>query len=36
MTKNPKLKITLIAIPAIIAVFLIIVAMQPSHYRVVR
>ena len=30
------LKIILIAIPAIIVVFLIIVAMQPSSYRVTR
>jgi len=36
MTKKPMLKIILIAIPAIIVVFLIIVAMQPSSYRVTR
>ena len=36
MTKKPMLKIILIAIPAIIIVFLIIVAMQPSSYRVMR
>ncbi len=35
MTKKPMLKIILLAIPAIV-VFLIIVAMQPSSYRVVR
>ena len=36
MTKKPMLKIILLAIPAIIVVFLIIVALQPSSYRVVR
>jgi hypothetical protein len=36
MTQKPMLNIILIAIPAIIAVFLIIVAMQPSDYRVAR
>ena len=36
MTKKPMLKIILIAIPAIIVVFIIIVAMQPSSYRVTR
>lgn len=36
MTKRPMLKIILIAIPAIIVVSLIIVAMQPSSYRVMR
>ena len=36
MTKKPMLKIILIAIPAIIVVFLIIVAMRPSNYRVAR
>ena len=36
MTKKPILNIILIAIPTIIVVFLIIVAMQPSNYRVAR
>ena len=36
MTKKPMLKIILIALPVIIVVFLIIVAMQPSSYRVTR
>ena len=36
MTKKPMLKISLIALSAIIVVFLIIVAMQPSSYRVAR
>ena len=36
MTKKPMLKIILIAIPVIIVVFLIIVATQPSSYRVAR
>ena len=36
MTKKPMLKIILIAIPTIIVVFIIIVAMQPSSYRVMR
>ena len=36
MTKKPILNIILIAIPAIIVVVLIIVAMQPSNYRVAR
>src|SRR5437867_10939658 len=36
MTKKPMLKIILIAIPTIIVVFIIIVAMQPSRYRVMR
>ena len=36
MTNKPVLKIILIAIPTIIVVFLIIVAMQPSSYRVAR
>ena len=34
MTKKPMLKIILIALPVIIVVFLIIVAMQPSSYSV--
>jgi hypothetical protein len=36
MTNKPMLNITLIAIPVIVAVFLIIVALQPSSYRVAR
>src|SRR5207245_8846268 len=36
MTKKPMLKIILIAIPTIIVVFIFIVAMQPSSYRVMR
>ena len=36
MTKKPTLKIILTAIPTIIVVFLIIVAVQPSNYRVAR
>jgi hypothetical protein len=36
MTKKPMLKIILIAIPIIVVVFIIIVAMQPSSYRVMR
>src|SRR6266446_1079319 len=36
MTKKPVLRIILIAIPTIIVVFIIIVAMQPSSYRVMR
>ncbi|MFO1514626.1 MAG: SRPBCC family protein [Verrucomicrobiota bacterium] len=36
MNQKPMLKIILIAIPAIIVVFVIIVAMQPSSYRVTR
>jgi hypothetical protein len=36
MAKKPILKIILIAIPVIIVVFLIIVAMQPAEYRVTR
>jgi len=36
MIKKPMLKIILIAIPTVIAVFIIIVAMQPSSYRVMR
>ena len=36
MTKKPMLNIILIAIPTIIVVFLIIVAMRPSNYRVAR
>jgi len=36
MTKKPMLKIILIAIPTIIVVFIIVVAMQPSNYRVAR
>ena len=36
MTQKPMLKIILIAIPIIIVLFLIIVAMQPSNYRVAR
>ena len=36
MTKKLMLKIILIAIPTIIVVFLIIIAMQPSTYRVTR
>ena len=36
MTKKPMLRNILIAIPAIIVVFLIIVSMQPSSYRVTR
>ena len=36
MSKKAMLKIILIAIPAIIVVCLIIVAMQPSSYRVMR
>jgi len=36
MTKKPMLKILLISIPTIIVVFLIIVAMQPSNYRLAR
>ena len=36
MTKKPILNIILIAIPTIIVVFLVIVAMQPSNYRVAR
>ena len=36
MTKKPMLKIILLAIPVIIVVFLIIVTLQPSSYRVVR
>ncbi|PYK08128.1 MAG: polyketide cyclase, partial [Verrucomicrobia bacterium] len=36
MTKKPMLKIILIAIPTVIVVFIIIVAMQPSSYRVMR
>jgi len=36
MTKKPMLKIILIAIPTIIVVFIIIVAMRPSNYRVAR
>jgi hypothetical protein len=36
MTKKPMLNVILIAIPVIIVVFLIIVALQPSSYRVAR
>jgi len=36
MTKKPMLNIIIIAIPTIIVVFLIIIAMQPSTYRVTR
>src|SRR5437660_4120503 len=36
MTKKPILNIIIIAIPTIIVVFLIIIAMQPSTYRVTR
>ena len=36
MTKKPMLNVILIAIPVIIVVFLIIVALQPSSYRVTR
>ena len=36
MTKKPMLKIILIAIPTIVVVFIIVVAMQPSNYRVAR
>src|SRR5205823_5065992 len=36
MTKRPMLNIILIAIPTIIVAFLIIVAIQPSNYRVAR
>ena len=36
MSKKPLLKIILIAIPVLIVVFLIIVAMQPSEYRITR
>ena len=36
MKKKPLLKIILITIPAIIVIFLIIAAMQPSEYRVAR
>ena len=36
MTKKLMLKIILIAMPTIIVVFLIIIAMQPSTYRVTR
>ena len=36
MSKKHMLKIILIAIPAVIVVFLIIVALQPSDFRVTR
>ena len=36
MTKKPMLNIILIAIPTIIVVFVIIVVMRPSNYRVTR
>ncbi len=36
MTKKPMLKIILVAIPIIVVGFIIIVAMQPSAYRVTR
>jgi Polyketide cyclase / dehydrase and lipid transport len=36
MTKKPMLKIILTAIPILLVIFIIIVAMQPSSYRVTR
>ena len=36
MTKKPMLKIILIAIPILLVIFIIIVAMQPSSYQVTR
>jgi hypothetical protein len=36
MPKKPMLKIILIAVPVVIVVFLIIVALQPPDFRVAR
>ena len=36
MTSKPILKIVLTAIPVVVLIFLIVVAMQPSNYRVAR